>query len=73
MKIFLEILTITAIALAALFIMIYVVEKTYGPWQCGNISKMTGRDVKYITFDGCYVEHNGEFIPKDRFIGITGE
>ena len=38
----------------------------YIAWQCQNFSDVTGREVKYIHYDSCYVKNKkGEFIRYD--------
>lgn len=51
-------LTIIAIALAALF---YGGDR-YMSYVCGNFGELSGKEVKYVAFDTCYVKVDNSFI-----------
>ena len=34
----------------------------YTEYQCDNFEQITGKKVKYSTFDSCYIEHDGRFM-----------
>jgi hypothetical protein len=39
---------------------------------CNNLEAVTGNDTEWRIAGGCFVELDGEFIPYDRWVNITG-
>lgn len=35
--------------------------------SCSTYSELTGRNVKFEVFGGCFVEHGDRYIPKDEY------
>ena len=51
-----EFLLVIALPATVLSSIIFFVGEVHGSYQCNNYSDMTGKNVKYIIFDICYIE-----------------
>lgn len=48
---------------AAVFVMVALANKV----ECGNLNEITKRHTEFRWFGGCYVEHDGEMLPYERW------
>jgi len=66
-----EILIFTGFILTCMVAIIFFVNFSL-EYGCDNYAQATGRTVKYVNFDQCYVEVNGQWYDKDN-IRPTGD
>lgn len=58
------ILTIAGAAIAGIFGLSAIWERQ----SCANLHEVTGRVTQWRLFGGCYVQHEGEMLPYDRWV-----
>jgi len=58
-----KVLGIVALGIVCLFLLI----DSYIRYQCSNYESVTGKEVKYMAFDTCYINHNGVFMRWDEY------
>ena len=58
----------TIVMVFVLTFVVYFPFTFHEQWVCSNFEDVTGRQTRYIRFDGCYVKNKqGEFIRYDRY------
>ncbi len=54
---------VVAVAFGGLFVAFAVANKI----ECGNLHEVTKRHTEFRWFGGCYVEHEGELLPYEKW------
>lgn len=68
MKSFIVVGVSTVIAMLGIFVLAYLLVVVLYTAECNNIASTTGRETRYELTGGCYIEVDGEWVPKKNWI-----
>lgn len=60
----------TFILLAIIFAAFVFVANLWDRHRCDAYSETTGRETKYIHFDGCYINTSEEWLTKKEYLAV---
>lgn len=46
--------------------LVYMVKFAWGSYQCSSYAELTDRETKYTLSNGCFVKHDGKYIPRSE-------
>lgn len=52
--------------LVVVLAVVYIGKFAWGSYQCSSYAELTDRETKYTLSNGCFVKHDGKYIPRSE-------